>query len=754
MDIRQEALEYHGQGRPGKLEVTITKPVGTQRDLSLAYTPGVAEPVRVIVDDPDLAYQYTAKGNLVAVITNGTAVLGLGNVGPVAAKPVMEGKGVLFKRFADIDVFDLELDAADVDRFVEVVKALEPTFGGINLEDIKAPECFEIERRLKEELSIPVFHDDQHGTAIIAGAALLNALAVVGKPADGVRVVINGAGAAALACADFFFELGVRPENLLMCDSKGVLYEGRTEGMNEYKARFARPTEARTLADAVRGADVFIGLSVADVLTPEMLKSMAERPIVFALANPDPEIRYEVAREVRPDAVLATGRSDYPNQVNNVLGFPFIFRGALDARATEINEAMKVAAAKALAELARQEVPESVLRAYNLNHLEFGPDYLIPKPVDPRVLLWVAPAVAKAAMDSGVARMQFDIDEYKERLAARFDRSREIKRFVIQKATSAPKRVVYSEGEEESVIRAAAIVQESRIAQPILIGRERVIREKAGEMGITAELQVVEPHASDALAKYVDEYYKLRQRRGVTLREAEVLVERPTYFGLMMVRMGDADAFVGGLTQHYPDVIRPALEIVGRKPGVSKVAGLYVMIVRDKTYFLTDTTVNIELTAEEMAEIALLAADRVATFGIEPRIAMISFSNFGSTRHALSDKVRRATELVKEARPDLMVDGEMQADTAVVPEIIEREYPFSTLRGGANVLVFPGLEAANASYKLLQRLGGAEALGPILMGMGRSVHVLQRGDGVDDIVNITAMAVVDAQEIEDGGPMK
>lgn len=748
MDIRQEALDYHAQGRPGKIEVSITKPVGTQRDLSLAYTPGVAVPVRAIADDPDAAYQYTAKGNLVAVITNGTAVLGLGNVGAVAGKPVMEGKGVLFKRFADIDVFDLELDVTDPDEFVKVVKALEPTFGGINLEDIKAPECFEIEQRLKEALSIPVFHDDQHGTAIISGAALINALDLVGKKAEDVRLVINGAGAAALACADFFIELGVRPENLLMCDSKGVLYEGRTEGMNEYKQRFARPTQARTLADAMQGADVFVGLSVADAVSPEMLQSMAERPIVMALANPDPEIRYEVAREVRPDAILATGRSDYPNQVNNVLGFPFLFRGALDARASEINEAMKVAAARALAELARQEVPDTVLRAYNLSSLEFGPDYLIPKPVDPRVLLWVAPAVAQAAMETGVARIRFDIDEYRERLASRFDRSREIKRFVIQKASSAPKRVVYTEGEEAHVIRAAAIVSESKIAYPILLGREQVIRERARALGIQADLGIVNPSTAPNLSRYVEEYYKLRQRRGVTQREAAVLLERPTYFGLMMVHMGDADAFVGGLTQHYPDVMRPALEIVGRKPGVSKVAGLYIMIVRDKTYFLTDTTVNIELTAEEMAQIAILAADRVATLGIEPRVAMLSFSNFGSTRHPLSDKVRLATELVKQARPDLVVDGEMQADTAVMPEIIEREYPFSSLTGGANVLVFPSLEAANASYKLLQRLGGAEALGPILMGIGKPVHVVQRGDGVDDIVNITAMAVVDAQESE------
>lgn len=746
MDISQEALQYHSQGRPGKIEVAITKPVGTQRDLSLAYTPGVAVPVRAIADDPDAAYSYTAKGNLVAVISNGTAVLGLGNVGAVAGKPVMEGKGVLFKRFADIDVFDLEIGVTDPDEFVKIVKALEPTFGGINLEDIKAPECFEIERRLKEQLSIPVFHDDQHGTAIISGAALLNALELAGKQIEDIRLVINGAGAAALACADFFVELGVKPEHLLLCDSKGVIYEGRTEGMNEFKQRFARPTEARTLADAMNGADVFVGLSVADSVSADMIKSMAAKPIVMALANPDPEIRYEIAREARPDAILATGRSDYPNQVNNVLGFPFLFRGALDVRATEINEAMKVAAARALASLARQEVPDSVLRAYNLTSLEFGPDYIIPKPVDPRVLVWVAPAVAQAAMESGVARTEIDIEEYKECLAARFDKSREIKRFVIQKATSAPKRVVYTEGEEAHVIRAAAIVTEGKIAEPILLGREEVIRERARALGIKTPLHVINPVTAPALPYYVDEYYKLRQRRGVTRREAASLLERATYFGLMMVHMGDADAFVGGLTQHYPDVVRPALEIVGRKEGVSKVAGMYIMIVRDKTYFLTDTTVNIELSAQEMAEIAQLAADRVTTLGIEPRLAMLSFSNFGSTRHPLSDKVRHATEMVKAARPDLMVDGEMQADTAVVSELIEREYPFSTLQGGANVLVFPSLEAANISYKLLQRLGGAEVLGPILMGMGKPVHVLQRGDGIDDIVNITAMAVVDAQE--------
>ncbi|HLT58454.1 MAG TPA: NADP-dependent malic enzyme [Limnochordales bacterium] len=745
---REEALAYHRRGRPGKIEIKITKPTSTQRDLSLAYSPGVAEPVRAIAADPSDAFQYTAKGNLVAVISNGSAVLGLGNVGPLAAKPVMEGKGVLFKRFADIDVFDLEIDCTDPEEFVRIVRALAPTFGGINLEDIKAPECFYIEEQLRAQLDIPVFHDDQHGTAIIAGAGLINALHLVGKDIGSVKVVINGAGASGIACARFFLELGVRRENLWLCDSQGVVRRGRDRGMNPYKEAFAQETDMTTLEEVLVGADVLVGLSVAGAVTPEMLKSMAERPIVFALANPDPEIPYDVAKEVRPDAIVATGRSDFPNQVNNVLGFPFIFRGALDVQAQAINEAMKVAAARALADLARQPVPDVVLRAYGLDQLRFGPDYIIPKPLDPRVLLWVAPAVAKAAIESGVARVQLDLDAYVERLEARFGKAREIRRFILHKAATSPRRVVFAEGEKGRIIRAAAIVQQEGIGHPILVGRPAVVREKAQALGVPLDFTVVDPWEHPRLEEYVQHYYQLRQRRGITLEEARQRLLDPIYFGCLMVKLGDADAFVAGLTYHYPDVIRPALEVFRTRPGVSRVAGMYIMTIQDQVYFFTDATVNIEPTAEELAEIAIMAADRVRQLGIEPRIAMLSFSNFGSTRHPLAEKVRRATELVKAQRPDLMVDGEMQADTAVVPEILERDYPFAELQGPANVLVFPDLEAANIAYKLLQRLGGAEAMGPILMGLNGPVHVLQRGDDVESIVNIAAVAVMDAQEME------
>jgi len=745
---REDALEYHRKGRPGKIALRVTKPCDTQRDLSLAYSPGVAEPVREIAKDPDAAFEYTARGNLVAVISNGTAVLGLGNVGALASKPVMEGKGVLFKRFADIDVFDLEINATDPDEFVRIVKALEPTFGGINLEDIKAPECFEIERRLRAEMSIPVFHDDQHGTAIISGAALINGLHLVGKAIDQVRVVINGAGASAIACADFFVLLGVDPEKILMCDSKGVLYKGRTEGMNPFKEAYARETNRRTLAEALEGADVFVGLSVANVVSAEMVKAMAERPIIMPLANPDPEIPYEVAREARPDALVATGRSDYPNQVNNVLGFPYIFRGALDVRARAINDEMKVAAAHALAELARQEVPDAVLRAYGLESLHFGPEYLIPKPLDPRVLTWVAPAVARAAMESGVARVRIDLDEYRERLEDRFGKAREVKHFIMHRAQQDPKRVVFSEGEEPKIIRAAARLRDEGLAHPILLGHPDRVATLARELGVNGPLTVICPEEHPRFEEYVQRYYEMRQRKGVTLREARKLVSHGNVFGPLMVALGDADAFVAGLTYHYPEVLRPALQVIRMRPGVSKVAGLYLMVVNDQVYFFTDATVNIEPTAEDLAEIAIMAAERAQMLGVEPRIAMLSFSNFGSTVHPLTEKVRQAVELVRQRRPDLVIDGEMQADTAVVPEILEQEYPFSPLKGGANVLVFPDLSSANIAYKLLQRLGGAEAIGPILMGTRKSVHVLQRGDDVDDIVNIACVAVMDAQELE------
>jgi malate dehydrogenase (oxaloacetate-decarboxylating)(NADP+) len=746
MSISKEtALRYHEEGRPGKIEVVPTKPTTSQLDLSLAYTPGVAVPVLEIAENPDDAYRYTTKGNLVAVVSNGTAILGLGNRGPLASKPVMEGKGVLFKRFADIDVFDIEVDATDPEEIINVVRAIAPTFGGINLEDIKAPECFVIEQRLKEMLDIPVFHDDQHGTAIIATAALLNALEVVGKKLHEVRIVVNGAGAAAIACSEMFVLAGARRENITMVDSRGVIYAGRAEGMNEYKARFAKQTDARTLADAMKEADVFLGLSVADVVTQDMVRSMAERPVIFAMANPDPEIRYDLAKEARPDAIVATGRSDYPNQVNNVLGFPFIFRGALDVQARHINDEMKLAATRALAALAREDVPDSVLRAYNLESLKFGPDYIIPKPFDPRVLLWEAPAVAEAAMRTGVARRQIDLDAYREQLEARLGKGWELMRLLINKARSDPKRVVFGEGEEPRIIRAAAAAKEEGIGHPILLGRPEVVRQKVQDLGLDFEPTVIEPQFSQQYEAYCQAFFQLRQRKGITWSRARAFMRRRSYFGPMMVQMGDADAYVSGLTHNYPEIIRPALEVVATAQGVGKVAGMYIMIVRDKVYFFSDATVNIDPSAEDLAEIASLAADAACRFDVQPRIAMLSFSNFGSTRHPFAEKVRRAVEILRERRPDLVVDGEMMADTAVVPEIIDELYPFSQVRD-ANVLIFPNLEAANVAYKLLQRLGGAETIGPVLLGMGKPVHVLQRGDEVRNIVNMAALAVVDAQE--------
>lgn len=745
MSLRDDALDYHARLRPGKLAIQITKPFATQRDLSLAYTPGVAEPVREIAENPLEAYRYTAKGNLVAVISNGTAVLGLGDVGALASKPVMEGKAVLFKRFADVDVFDIEVDARDPEEFVRIVRALAPTFGGINLEDIRAPDCFWIEQRLREELDIPVFHDDQHGTAIIVGAALLNALELAGKAIDRIRVVISGAGASAIACAEFFLLLGMRREQMVLVDTKGVVFRGRHEGMNPYKERFAADTKARTLAEAMVGADVFIGLSAPGIVTGDMVRSMAEWPIVFALANPDPEIPYEEARAARSDALVATGRSDYPNQVNNVLGFPFIFRGALDVRARAINEEMKLAACHALAALAKQEVPDSVLRAYGLDRLAFGPDYLIPKPLDPRVALWVAPAVAEAAMRTGVARRMVDLEAYREELARRLVRGREVMGIVYHKARRAPKRIVFSEGEEPKILRAAAILLQEGIAQPVLVGREETVRARMEGLGIAGPMEVVDPDRSPARETYAQELYRLRHRKGVTLREARTLIRQPNYFGAMMVRQGDADGFVAGLTYHYPDVIRPALHVIGPAPGVTRVAGLYLMILEGRAYLFADPTVNIDPTEEELAEIAIMAADKAREFDLQPRVAMISFSNFGSTRHPRSEKVARATRLVKECRPELMVDGEMMADVALSPELRAEDYPFSALVGEANVLVFPSLEAANVAYKLVQRLGGAVAVGPILMGMAKPVHVLSRGAEVTDVVNIAAIAVVDAQ---------
>jgi malate dehydrogenase (oxaloacetate-decarboxylating)(NADP+) len=749
MKIRPEdALEYHSASPAGKISVTPTKPCRTQRDLSLAYTPGVAVPCLEIERDPSLAYKYTAKGNLVAVVSNGTAVLGLGNIGAQAGKPVMEGKGVLFKRFADIDVFDIELATEDPQEVIRACQLLEPTFGGINLEDIKAPECFLIEEELRRTMKIPVFHDDQHGTAIISGAALLNGLELAGKRIEQVKVVFNGAGASAVSCAAHYVKLGVRLENIILCDTKGVVYEGRTEGMNSYKARYASTTQARTLAEALAGADVFFGLSVGGAVTAEMVAAMAPNPLIFALANPDPEIPYDVALAARPDAIVATGRSDFPNQVNNVLGFPFIFRGALDVRATTINDEMKLAATRALAALAKEDVPDSVLRAYGIDRLGFGREYIIPTPFDPRVLIWEASAVAQAAIESGVARLEIDIAQYRDTLERRLGKAHEVMRVMIHKAQRQPKRIVFTEGEEGKILRACQILLDEKIASPILLGDEEVIKARAAELHLHLDgAAVVNPAAFPRIEEYAEEFYCLRQRKGVTRTEAAQLVRNPVTFGSLMLRLGHADALIGGLTTHYPDTIRPALQVIEPRHGLHKVAGVYVLISpKGNLYFLADATVNIEPGPEELAEIAIQAAEKARRFDQEPRIAMLSFSNFGSTRHPLSAKIRRAVELVRERAPALMIDGEMQADTAVVPQIIDETYPFSTLKGGANVLIFPNLEAGNIAYKLLHHLGGAELIGPLLTGLSKPVHVLQRGSEVNDIVQVAAVAVVDAQE--------
>jgi malate dehydrogenase (oxaloacetate-decarboxylating)(NADP+) len=744
---KQEALDYHSQGRRGKIEVVSSKSCQTQRDLSLAYTPGVAEPCREIEKNPEDAYLYTAKGNLVAVVSNGTAVLGLGDIGALAGKPVMEGKGVLFKRFADIDVFDIELNSHNPDEIIRTVQMLEPTFGGINLEDIKAPDCFYIEESLKKTMNIPVFHDDQHGTAIISGAALLNALEVVKKKIDKVKVVFSGAGAAGIACAKLYEKLGVKRENMMLVDTKGVVYKGRKEGMNPYKEYFAVDTNARTLADAMKGADVFCGVSVKDIVTKAMVKSMADGPIVFAMANPDPEITYDDAVSVRDDIIMATGRSDFPNQVNNVLGFPFIFRGALDVRSSTINDEMKIAASHALATLTKEDVPDSVIRAYGGKRIEFGKDYIIPKPFDPRVLLWEATAVAKAAMDTGVARKPLaDFEAYKDSLEARLGKSREIMRFFIHKAQKSPKRIVFPEGEEEKILRAAQIIVDDNIGQPILLGSRTLIKQRIKDLGLDlGGVEVVNPSKSPKFDEYVTAYYKMRQRKGTTRFEAERQMATHNVFGMMMVQRGDADGLISGLTQHYPATVRPALQIVGTREGVKRIAGLYMMIFKNQTIFIADATVNIEPTAEDLAEITLLTAEKVKQFNIEPKIAMLSFSNFGSTDHPLATKVRTAVDLVKKRAPHLMVDGEMQADTALMPEMLSEIYPFSPLQGGANVLICPDLTSANIAYKILKCLGGAVAIGPILMGIKKPVYLLVPGNDVSDIVNITAMAVFESQ---------
>ena len=742
---KQDVFEYHRRGRPGKIEVVPTKPLATQRDLSLAYSPGVAEAVLEIAENPLAVYELTAKPNLVAVISNGTAILGLGNKGALASKPVMEGKGVLFKRFADVDVFDIEINARTVDEMVTVIRALAPTFGGINLEDIKAPECFEVERRLQAELDIPVFHDDQHGTAIISGAALINALKVNGKRIEDLKIVISGAGASAIATADFYVSMGVQQTNIFMVDTTGVIYAGREDNMNEYKLRYANYTDARTLADACVGMDVFLGLSSAGVLTPDMLRTMAEDPIVFGLANPTPEIMPELAFETRKDVIMATGRSDYPNQVNNVLGFPFLFRGALDVYARQINEPMKQAASTALAQLTMEDVPDSVLTAYGLSSLRFGRDYLIPKPLDPRVLLWVAPAVAQAAMESGVARREIDIEAYRQELIDRQGIGQQVRSRIVNKARSgAPKRVIYAEGDESKIIRAAAQVADEGIAAPILIGRRDLIERQIADLGLTFAPEIVDPYQDDKRERYQPALYELRQRSGVTLAKARALLRDRNYLGPMMLHLGEGDAFISGLTNEYPDVVRPALQLFHTRPGARRASGVYLVIVKGRVYLFTDATVNIDPDAETLAEIAILAADFAKTLDIEPKIAMLSYSNFGSTPHPQSQKVREAVEIVRKRRADLVIDGEMQADVAVTPELIDERYPFSQVKD-ANVLVFPDLGSANVAYKLLARLGGAETIGPILLGIGAPIHVLQAGDDVEDIIAMTAVAVMDAQ---------
>ena len=746
MSERDDALEYHSQFPPGKLQVVTTKPFITQRDLSLAYSPGVAIPCLEIQKAPDTARQYTVRGNLVGVVTNGTAVLGLGNIGALAGKPVMEGKVILFKRFADVDAFDIELDTEDAEEIVRAVQLMEPTFGAINLEDIAAPACFHIEEKLRETLSIPVFHDDQHGTAIVTGAALLNAVELAGKSMDQVRIVYAGAGAAGLACAAFHESLGVKAENRIVCDSVGVIYRGRTERMNEYKERFVADTDKRTIEEALQGADVFMGLSGPGSVTADILKGMAPNPIIFAMANPDPEIPYDEARAVRPDAIVATGRSDYPNQVNNVLAFPSIFRGALDAHATKITEEMKIAAARAIAAIVRQETPDEVLRAYRIERLQFGKEYILPKPFDMRVVLAAAPAVAQAAMDSGVARRELDMKTYRQELERRLDSSREVVRLVMAKAAQSPKRIVFPEGDQPRVLRACRMVAEEGIAEPIVIGDEAEIVSQLQELGYDRDfLHIVDPARFERREEYAEELYRLRQRKGVSLTEARERLRHRRYFGPMMVRMGDADGLVGGLLHHFSETVRPALQIIGLDPGAKRVAGLYMMVLQSEVLFFADPVINIDPTAEEVAEIAVQTANMARAFDVEPRVAMLSFSTFGSSDHPQAQKMRRATELVRATHPDLIVEGEMQADLALQPESLIEAYPFAQLGGRANVLIFPDLSSANIAYRLVNTLAGAEAVGPILMGLDKPVHLMPPNSTVEQIVQLAAIAVVDAQ---------
>ena len=745
---KQDALDYHSQGRPGKIQVVSTKPTNSQRDLALAYSPGVAEPCLKIAENKEDVYKYTAKGNLVAVISNGTAVLGLGDIGPEASKPVMEGKGILFKIFADIDVFDLELDTKNIDEFVKIVKALEPTFGGINLEDIKAPECFEIERRLKAEMSIPVMHDDQHGTAIISSAALINACEIQKKKLDRVKIVVNGAGAAAISCTRLYVSLGAKRENIVMLDRSGVIRQDR-QNLEGTKAEFATHRKINTLEEAMKDADVFIGLSSPDILTADMLKTMAKNPIVFAMANPNPEIGYELAIRTRKDIIMATGRSDYPNQVNNVLGFPYIFRGALDVRATAINEEMKIAAVKAIAELAKRSVPEAVNLAYNTKNLKFGRDYIIPKPIDFRLITVVSPAVAKAAIDSGVARKIItDWDAYKEELKARLGMDDALLRAVTNKAKSAPKRVVFAEADNYKILKAAQIVKDDGIAIPILLGNKERIRELILENELDLEgVLIINPlEEIEKSAKYAEYLFKKRQRRGLTLFEARKLMRDRNYYGSSMVQFDEADALISGLTKNYASTIKPALQVIGTEPGVNRVAGMYMMITKKGPVFFGDTTVNENPTAEELVDISTLLDRSVKKFNIAPRLAILSYSNFGSNEGEVPEKTREAVKMIHERFPEIVVDGEMQANFAMNSALLKDNFPFSSLNGApANVLVFPNLESGNIAYKLLQELGDAEAVGPILLGLNKPVHVLQLGSSVREIVNMVTIAVVDVQ---------
>lgn len=750
MTLYKEALEYHRSGRKGKIEVVPSKSVATQHDLSLAYSPGVAEPCRMIAEKQDLAYEYTAKGNLVGVVSNGSAVLGLGNIGADASKPVMEGKGVLFKKFADIDVFDIELNTQNPDDVIRACEMLEPTFGGINLEDIKAPECFYIEEELKKKLNIPVFHDDQHGTAVISAAAFLNAIEITGKKIGKIKLVVSGGGAAAIACANLYVHLGVKRENVLMLDSKGIIYKGRKEGLNPYKERFAADTKKRTMAEALDGADAFVGVSVKDSVTQEMIKKMAKNPIIFAMANPDPEISPELVLEARPDAIMATGRSDYPNQVNNVLGFPFIFRGALDTRAKAINEEMKMAAVRALADLAKETIPEAVSRAYGGQKFKFGKDYLIPTPFDRRVLLWVAPAVAQAAMDSGVARQKIDIEKYRETLesllGSTYTVMRGIKNRVKEKEGSRVK-LVLPEGEHPKMLRAAQRIIQEEIADPILLGNEKNIRKQIQDEGledVLKDIPIIRPSTSQDFESFAQKLFEKRQRKGMDLGRARSLMKHPNYYGSMMVETGQADALLSGVSQSYPETIRPAIEVIGVRPG-ERLSGVYLIMAQKKLYWFADTTVNIDPSADELARISVQTAEFAKEFtGEEPRVAMLSFSNFGSNNHPLAKKVSQAVQILKERAPDLIVDGEMQADTALVPDISNESFTFNRVPGNANVLIFPDLQSGNIAYKLLNRMAGANAVGPILLGMNKPVFVLQRGSDVADIVNMAAITAMEA----------